>query len=102
MLRDAVKENDKIEILWDTVVEEIIADENIRGIKVKNKKTGDIKNLEVPGIFVAIGVVPNNEIINDKVELNNTGYIITDDRMQTNKFGVYAAGDIRKKSLRQM
>ncbi len=102
VLRDAIMANDKIEIIWDTVVEEIIADQTIKGLKIKNKKTNQINNLQVSGVFVAIGVVPNNKVIANKLAVNDAGYIITDDMMQTNVAGVYAAGDIREKSLRQI
>jgi thioredoxin reductase (NADPH) len=102
VLQDAVLENDKIEPVWDSTVEEILGEDQVEGIKVKNLKTNETKDLKVEGLFVAIGVVPNSGLIVKKVETNNVGYIITDENMQTNKFGVFAAGDIREKILRQI
>ncbi|HHV60949.1 MAG TPA: thioredoxin-disulfide reductase [Clostridiaceae bacterium] len=102
VLQEAVFSNDKIEVVWDSVVEEIHGRFDVEGIKVKNVKTDESRKIEAEGVFVAIGVVPNTELVKGKVELNQAGYIITDDSMQTNIFGVYAAGDIREKVLRQV
>ncbi|MGE4282376.1 MAG: thioredoxin-disulfide reductase [Clostridia bacterium] len=102
VLQDAAAENDKIEFVWDSTIEKILGEEQVEGIVVKNLKTNKIENLNIEGLFVAIGVVPNSELIKEKVETNGAGYIITDETMQTNKFGVFAAGDIREKLLRQI
>ena len=102
VLQDAVFANDKIEIVWDSTVEKILGDHNVEGITVKNIKSGEIRDLSIEGLFIAIGVTPNSEMVKNKVEVNKNGYIITDDAMQTNKPGVYAVGDIREKYLRQI
>lgn len=71
-------------------------------MKIKNVKTGKLNSISVDGLFVAIGLNPNTSLVKNKVELNKDGYVITDDRMRTNIPGVFAAGDLREKYLRQI
>ncbi len=94
--------NKKIEFLWDSVVEEIEGQFGVEGLKIKNVKTGEQSSIKVDGLFVAIGLNPNNSVVKDKVKLNKDGYVITDERMRTNIPGVFAAGDLREKYLRQV
>lgn len=94
--------NDKIEIVWDSTVEEIIGEFGVDGIIVKNVKTNKTRQIETGGIFVAIGVIPNTKRVKDKLPLSKEGYIVTDEKMQTGIPGVLAAGDIRDKVLRQI
>lgn len=100
--------NPKISFLWDTVVEEIRGDGIVESMVVKNTKTGELTEIVADeddgtfGIFVFIGFKPNSEIFTDKVQMDERGYIITNDDMETNIPGVFAAGDIRQKSLRQV
>lgn len=102
VIQDSVLNNKKIEIVWNSVVEEIIGDAQVSGIRIMNVKTKEPSKIEVSGLFVAIGNVPNTELAQDKVELSESGYVVTDENMQTNIFGVFAAGDIREKTLRQV
>lgn len=102
ILQDALQDNQKVEFCWNSTVEDIIGESEVTGLRLKDVKTGETKEIAVDGVFVAIGTVPNSGIVKDKVELNEAGYIITDENMQTNIFGVYAAGDIREKALRQV
>lgn len=102
IVQQSVLNNPKIEIRWNSVVDRIIGDEKVRGIRIRNLKTDERHDIDVGGIFIAIGNVPNTEIVKGKIELDNAGYIITDEHMQTNMFGVYAAGDVREKLLRQV
>lgn len=101
MLQDELLNNKKVEFMWDSKVEEIIGRYGVEGVKVRNLKTNELRDVQVEGIFVAIGMVPNTELVKGKVLLNESGYVVTDDKMQTNIPGVYAAGDIREKVLRQ-
>ncbi len=94
--------NKKIEFLWDSLVEEIEGKFGVEGLKIKNIKTGEQSSIQVDGLFVAIGLNPNNSLVKDKVELSKDGYVITDERMRTNVPGVFAAGDLREKYLRQV
>ncbi|MCX7774074.1 MAG: thioredoxin-disulfide reductase [Clostridia bacterium] len=101
-LQEAVFSNPKIEIVWDTAVEDILGDMGVEGLKLKNLKTGVQSEIAVNGVFVAIGIEPRTSLVKDMVKLNANGYIVTDERMQTSIPGVYAAGDIREKPLRQV
>ncbi len=92
----------RVETLWDTVVEELVADDNLKAIRIRNVKTNESRELPVDGVFVAIGILPRTDLLRGQVELNRDGYIITDDRMATNIPGVFAAGDARDTVLRQM
>lgn len=102
VIQDALLINKKIEVIWNSVAEEITGDFGVTGISIKNIKTDERNKIALDGIFVAIGNIPNTELIKHKIETNEAGYIITDENMQTNIFGVFAAGDIREKLLRQV
>lgn len=99
--------NPKIEYMWDTVIEELKGDGILTSMVVKNVKTGELREIEADeedgtfGVFVFIGFMPNTDIFIDKVHMDGK-YIPTDDDMKTNVPGVFAAGDIRVKSLRQV
>lgn len=101
-LSNLVLENPKIIPVWDSVVQEIIGDIMVTGLRIRNVKTDEISHLNVNGVFIAIGNIPNSELVKGKVELNEGGYIKTDENMKTNIPGVFAAGDIREKPLRQV
>lgn len=90
-----------IELILDSTVTKLNG-EPLESITVKNKITGETKDLEVSGVFVAVGTVPNTELLQGKVQLNEKGYILTKPDMQTDVEGVYAAGDIRETPLRQV
>lgn len=94
--------NKKIEPVWDTVVEEIKGDGKVSQIVVRNVKTGDTSLISVEGVFVYVGQIPNTGYLKGQIPLDKEGYIITDDRIETGVKGVYAAGDIRKNSSRQV
>lgn len=99
--------NEKIHFMWNTVVKEIKGDGIVESMVVENVKTGEVTEIFADeedgtfGIFVFIGLVPTTELFEGKLEMEN-GYIITDEDMRTNIPGVFAAGDCRKKSLRQV
>ena len=100
--------NPKITFLWDSVVEEVGGDGLLQTMTVKNVKTGELTKIEADpkdglfGLFGFIGMIPNIGVFADKVETDDKGYIKTDEDMHTNVSGVYAAGDVRAKSLRQV
>lgn len=100
--------NPKIEFFWDSVVEELYGDDILQGMTVKNVKTGEIKKVEADeddgmfGLFGFIGTVPNSDVFKGIIDMDERGYIKTDADMHTNIPGVYAAGDVRIKSLRQV
>ena len=102
ILQDEICCNTKIEFIWNSVVEEIIGQYGVEGLMVRNLITRESTALNVDGLFVAIGLNPNISLINGKIQQNKEGYIITDEKMQPSIPGVYAAGDIRHKFLRQV
>jgi len=92
----------KLEFIWTTVVEEILGEKLVRGLKLRNVKTGQSSILEVAGVFIAVGLMPNSRIFFDIVNLDDAGYIVTDEAMATSTPGIFAAGDIRKNSPHQI
>jgi thioredoxin reductase (NADPH) len=92
----------RIEVLWDTVVEEIKGETFVNQLKVRNVKTEKESVLDVSGVFMAIGFKPNTDYLKDALKLDKTGAIITDTNMETSVPGVFAAGDIRSGSIRQV
>ena len=105
LLQKKLMENKKIEIIWDSVVEEVIGDEdpkNVKGLKIKNVKTNDIKELKIDGLFIAIGHDPATQLFKDQLNMDKEGYLITrPDSTETNIPGVFAAGDVKDKIFRQ-
>lgn len=93
---------ENVEVLWDSVVEGIEGGEFVEKIKVKNLKSSESKELAVDGIFIAVGYNPNSEVYKDIVEMAPGGYIKAEESGLTNIPGVFAAGDIRTKELRQI
>ena len=92
----------KLKPVWDTVVDEIIGESKVNSLKLRNVKTDEATSLPVAGVFVAIGIEPRSQCFSSLVELNETGHIKTDELMATSAPGVFAAGDIRKNSPRQV
>ena len=105
MLQAKLKANKKIEIIWDSVVEEVLGTKNpksVNGIKIKNIKTNKITDLKVDGLFIAIGHDPATSLFKDQLKMDKEGYIITKpDSTITNVPGVFAAGDVKDKIFRQ-
>lgn len=93
---------ENVEILWDTTVEEINGESMVESITVKNKNTEETKTIQLSGVFVAVGTVPNSEVFQGIVEMNEAGYIVADETCKTSVPGIFAAGDIRTKELRQI
>ena len=102
MSAEKAMNNSKIKWVWNSVIDEIVGDELVEAVQLKNVKTGDITEMETNGVFVFIGSVPTTDFLKDAVELDKQGYIITNDKMETNIPGVYAVGDARAKYLRQV
>lgn len=91
-----------VEIIWDTVVEKINGKEQVESLSVKNVKTGETKELILQGVFVAVGIIPAGEVFRDLAECNEKGYLIAGEDCATTMPGLYAAGDVRGKKLRQI
>ena len=105
MLQKKLMENKKIEIIWDSVIEDVVGDKdpkNVTGIKIKNVKSNKTEDLKVDGLFVAIGHDPATQLFKDQLEMDREGYLITkSDSTETNVPGVFAAGDVKDKIFRQ-
>jgi len=106
ILQDRLFANEKITVIWDTVIEEIIGDTppmgGVTGAKIKNVKTGQVEEIQAHGVFIAIGHKPSTGIFAGKVKMDSDGYILkAPDSTATNIPGVYAAGDVTDKIYRQ-
>jgi len=105
MLQEKLKANKKIEIVWDSVVDEVLGDnepKGVNGIKIKNVKNNKITELKVHGLFIAIGHDPATSLFKDQLKMDKEGYLITKpDSTETNIPGVFAAGDVKDKIFRQ-
>ena len=93
---------ENVEFCWDSQVTGILSDDKVTGVRIKNINTGDERNLSCDGIFVAIGRKPASELAAGQLDLDEKGYIIADESTKTNIPGVFAAGDVRTKVLRQV
>jgi len=93
---------ENIEFVWDSKISEFIVDGKITGVKVENLKTNEEKEIYCDGVFVSIGRKPATELFKGKIELDENGYIVADESTKTNIDGVFAAGDVRTKALRQV
>lgn len=99
---EPLKSAQNIEFIWDSSITEFLGDSRVEGAKLKNLKTGEITNLSCDGIFVSIGRKPATDFIKDIISLDENGYVIADETTKTNIAGVFAAGDLRTKALRQI
>jgi thioredoxin reductase (NADPH) len=94
--------NPKMEFVWDSVVQEIQGETKVERLEVFNRKTNEISYIPVDGIFIYVGILPNNELLESRIELDSSGFVLTDEFMHTNVPGIFAAGDIRHTVLRQV
>lgn len=99
---EALENTENIEFVWSSVVTEVIADQFVTGVKVKSRKDDSEREIACDGVFVAIGNVPNTDLIKGQVELDEAGYVPADETTRTNIPGVFAVGDMRAKPLRQI
>jgi thioredoxin reductase (NADPH) len=100
-LQEKAFSQSKIELVWNAVVHEIVGDKMVRSLSLRNVKTGQLSNLEVDGVFIAVGLKPNSHVFSQLVKLDEAGFIVTDERMRTSAPGIFAAGDVRQNSARQ-
>ncbi len=102
ILQERAFKNKNIEFIWDSVVKEIKGTALVEEVILENVKTGELTSMPIDGIFVAVGYVPDTKFLEGLITLDSNGYIITNENMETNIPGIFAAGDIRKKPLRQV
>ncbi|MET3634794.1 thioredoxin-disulfide reductase [Streptococcus sp. SGI.013] len=103
LLQDRAFAHEKIDFIWDSVVEEIKGNDlKVTSVDIKNVKTGEVTNHEFGGVFIYVGLDPVSNMVADLDITDEDGWIITDDHMRTNRKGIYAIGDVRQKDLRQI
>lgn len=95
-------ENEKIEFVWDSVVEGVIGDQGVTSVMVKNVKDGSEKELDLEGVFIYVGMIPNTGFLDGFIELDDGGYVVAERDTHTDVTGVFAAGDVRRKLSRQV
>ena len=102
IMQNRIKENDKIEILWNSEISEVLGKDSVEGINVINNVSNEIKIIKLNGVFIAIGHTPNTDIFTKYLKMDENGYIITKpDSTETNIDGVFATGDAQDKIYRQ-
>jgi len=99
---EKIEKNNKIEPILDTVVTKIIGESKVSGIEIKNVKEGKTTNLDIDGIFIAVGLVPNTGFVKGMVEMDQQGSIIVNEKLESSLSGIFAAGDVRANSVRQV
>lgn len=102
LLQDRLLACSNVEIFWDTVVEAILGEQKVEGLRLHQVKTGEHQNLAVDGVFIAVGIQPNSELAKGKLRQDKNGYICAGEDTKTSVSGVFAAGDVRTKELRQI
>lgn len=102
LLQKKLNDTGKVEYVFSSVLDSVEGDSQLRRLNIRSVDTGEITPLEVDGVFVFIGLIPNSQFLKGKVELNEFGYVKTNDFMETNKKAVYAIGDVREKEVRQI
>ena len=100
ILQERIKQKDNVKFLLNHKVVEIIGNEKIEAVKVEDRKSEKENMIPAEGIFIYVGLIPNSELFN--VEKDQKGYIKADDLLKTNVEGIFVAGDVRKKHLRQI
>ena len=101
-IQEKVFDCENIEMVWESIPLEILGQDEVTGIKIQNVKTGEERELDTDGVFIAVGIVPNTTPVKDQLELDENGYICAGEEGITSAAGVFAAGDIRTKALRQV
>lgn len=102
VLQERAFANPKIEFIWNTTGAEILGTDKVEALLLQDAKTGEKRSIAVDGIFIYIGMKPNTEFIRELARVDEGGYLITDDNLMTSIPGIFAAGDVRQKKLRQV
>jgi thioredoxin reductase (NADPH) len=102
VLQKRAMDEEKISFIWDTIPTRIVGESAVEGLDLKNVTSGEVSHLPVQGVFVFIGYLPTTDLVKGLLKLDAQGFVITDDDMETSVPGVFAAGDIRSKLLRQV
>jgi thioredoxin reductase (NADPH) len=102
ILQSRAFENEKVKFVWDTVVNSIEGDDAVTNVELENKKTGVISDFNTDGVFIFIGHIPNTELFEGQLEMDENGYLVVNNYMETSKPGVYAAGEVADPHFRQV
>lgn len=102
VLQDRAFAEPKIEFLWHSVVQEVLGGQTVEAVLLRDVRSGETRAVAVDGVFVYIGMEPNSRLVRGLVALDEQGYVITDEEMRTSRPGIFAAGDVRRKTLRQV
>ena len=102
VLQEELMSKENVEILYSHVVKEIRGEDNVEKLMLENVKTGETKELPVNGVFIAVGIHPDSELVKGLVDLDPSGYVIADETCASSCPGIFAAGDVRKKPIRQV
>ncbi|MDP2173650.1 MAG: thioredoxin-disulfide reductase [Candidatus Cloacimonadaceae bacterium] len=102
IIQERALKNPKIEFIWDSVLQEIRGEKTVQELEIYNLKKEEISLIKVDGVFIYVGILPNNDLLESRINLDSSGFVLTDEFMQTNVPGIYAAGDIRHTVLRQV
>ena len=103
ILQQRVMAEANIEILWNTIATEILAnDQGVRGVTLQDKQTGVLRELPADGVFIFIGFLPNNQLVPEGIRMDHDGYVMTDEKCETNLAGIFVIGDLRQKYARQI
>jgi len=101
ILQEKAFQNKKIEFIWNSIVEEILGDKQVRGLRLRNLKSGNVSEIECDGVFIAVGYQPNTAVFKGQIELDEEGFVLTRNETETNAKGVFAAGDVCDPKYRQ-
>jgi thioredoxin reductase (NADPH) len=101
IMQARARENDKIEFVWNHVVDDVLGENSVEGVVLRNVETDETSTLAVTGLFVAIGHKPNTDLFKGQLEMEDTGYLVTHDGTKTNVEGVFACGDVQDHTYRQ-
>ena len=102
ILQTRAKDNPKVDFIWDTVLTSIEGDEAVKSVQLENRKTGEKTKFKTDGVFIFIGHTPNTELFVDQLEMDEKGYLVVNQNMETNKPGVYAVGEVADPHFRQV
>jgi thioredoxin reductase (NADPH) len=101
-LQERAFANPKMRFVWDSVVEEILGEDTVTGVRVRNVKTGETSVIETDGVFIYVGLIPGTKLFEGQLELTEQGYIVVDSHQRTSVPGVFAAGDVQSPDFRQV
>ena len=101
IMQERARQNQKIEFVWDSVVEEVLGEQKVEAVRLRNLRTGEVTDYRTDGLFVAVGHTPNTEAFRGQVELDAKGYVRTSGHSQTSVPGVFVAGDVEDYRYRQ-